>query len=430
MSYNEAIDKIKSLLKFGSRPGLENISKLLSKMGNPQDNLKYIHLAGTNGKGSTSTMISQVFIDANYKTGLFTSPYIIDFCERIKINDEMIEQKDLTDIVEYIFPIVEQMAKNDEIITEFELITAIAFKYFSDKLCDVVVLETGLGGRLDSTNVINTPIVSVITSLSLDHTAVLGDTIEEICKEKCGIIKENGNTVYFRQEKIVDEIIINDCKNKNNLLYFADDIKVEVLKDDINGSKFLYDEHKVNLKLVGEHQIKNATTALKAIEILKENGFNINIDNIKNGLSKAFLPARFEVLSTTPLIILDGSHNPQGLEFFAKSLKKYAKSKKITCIMGMLKDKDSQTSLTYLKDICNTVLTLTINNERTLTSEQLKSYASNYFEKVISFDDNKSCIEYAINLKNNDAIVICGSLYLASELRPLLLEYLNVEKIN
>ncbi len=422
MNYNDAIIKINSLLRFGSRPGLERISKLLNYLGNPQDQLKFVHVAGTNGKGSVCNMVAKVLTESGYKTGLFTSPYIIDFCERIQIDNKMISKDDLSKITNEIFPIVEEMAKNNEIITEFELITAIAFKYFCEQQCDIIVLETGLGGNYDSTNVIKPPLVSAITSISLDHTGVLGDTLEKIASEKSGIIKENSNTVFYSQEECVNNIIVDKCNSVNNNLTFANEINIEILDTSIHGTTFLYNDFEIFMSLIGSHQIKNAKTALGILEVLSNNNFTINIQNIKDGFSSIEIPARLELLSTSPIILLDGAHNPDGLKYLSKTINDYLPNKNIVCIIGMLKDKDSISSLEHIKGLFSKVITLTPDNPRALSASDLKISALPYFDDIVSFDDKLLAIEYALSIcGNDDAIIICGSLYLASQLRDTII---------
>ena len=282
MTYTEALEKIHGLLHFGSRPGLDRILKLLDLIGNPQDKCKFVHVAGTNGKGSVCQMISSVLTEAKYKTGLFISPFITDFRERIQINGEMIPKQKLADIVEYIYPFVEQMAENDEIITEFEFVNAIAFYYYYIEKCDIVVLETGMGGLLDCTNTIPTPLCSVITPIDLDHTAVLGDTIEKITYQKCGIIKKDSNTVIGEQtHKEIEKQIVKDCVEKHNMYHFAEDCKVKVKLSTLDGTIVKYKGKEFTLHLVGLHQISNLKTALTAIEVLNnEHYFGITPTDI------------------------------------------------------------------------------------------------------------------------------------------------------
>lgn len=273
MTYRQAIDKINSLLRFGSRPGLDRITKLLQLLGNPHKGLSCVHVAGTNGKGSVCALLSSVLKNAGYKTGLFISPYVVDFRERIQINGCMIPETQLSEITEQVLPFVEQMATQNEIITEFELITAIAFLYFKRQNCDIVVLETGLGGRFDSTNVIQTPLCSVITSIGLDHTAVLGGTVEEIAFEKSGIIKPYGNTVFYPQQPSVNAVIEKAVTEQKNTLFYADNVPLSPLESTIEGTTLDYGGQRLLLPLIGRHQIKNAKTALQTLQVLQKAGF-------------------------------------------------------------------------------------------------------------------------------------------------------------
>lgn len=425
MTYEQAINEINSLLVFGSRPGLERINALLERLDNPQKKLKFVHVAGTNGKGSTCNIIANILISSGYKTGFFISPFILDFRERIQINGEYISKEDLCHIVQRVMPIVKEMASNGEIITEFELITVIGFLYFAEQGCDVVVLETGLGGRYDATNVIDTPLCSVITSISLDHTAILGDTLEKIASEKCGIIKKDGNTCYFPQELEVNNVIMATAANKNNKIYTATDNPALVENSDINGTYLLYSGVKFHLPLIGKHQVKNACTALCAIGALVDMGYNITTDTIKQGFSNVYMPARLEVLNKKPLIILDGAHNPGGIQALASTIHTYVKTE-VVFVMGMLKDKDATSSLEYLQGLGNTVITLTPNNPRRQTAYELAKKAENFFSEVIPMENYDEAIKKALDLVGSSkAMVICGSLYLASDLRPIILRHLK-----
>lgn len=427
MYYSEAISKINSLMLFGSRPGLDRILELLEMMGNPQDKLKYIHIAGTNGKGSTSKMISSVLISAGYKTGLFISPFIIDFRERMQINGEMISKEELTKCVEETYPLIEELKAKGTIITEFEYITALAFKWYAESNCDIIVLETGMGGTLDSTNVVKDTLVSVIASISYDHTAVLGETLEEIATQKAGIIKQNASTVYFRQGDIADEVITNTAHSLGNTLVYADEIPIEITEQTIEHTKFIYDNKELTIHLIGHHQTKNSRLALGVIEQLKNKySFNISDENLIDGFSKAEMPARLELLCKEPVVLIDGAHNPNGMEALANAIKQYLPNKKIVCIMGMLKDKDSNSSLEYLDGLIDTVITLEPDNPRKQTNIELAEKAVKFFDMVYPFDSFTEAIDKALELAGDDgAVLVCGSLYLASELRPLIVRSLN-----
>lgn len=427
MNYNEALSKINSLLLFGSRPGLDRIMKLLSAMGNPQDKLKYVHIAGTNGKGSTSKMISATLTASGYKTGLFISPYIIEFRERMQIDGNMISESELVSCVEETYPLIEELKSQGIIITEFEYITAIAFKWYAESGCDIVVLETGLGGTLDSTNVVKDTLVSVITSISYDHTAILGNTLEEIASQKGGIIKANSNTVYHRQGSASDTVIADMAEKMHNRLFYADDLLLTVTEQNIHHTKFIYNDTEITIHLIGNHQIKNAKLALNALEALRSYcGFSISNKNIVEGFAKAKMPARLELLCKEPVVLIDGAHNPNGMEALAVAIKQYLANKKIVCIMGMLKDKDSNSSLEYLDGLIDAVITLEPDNPRKQTKEDLAEKAVKFFDIVYPMDSFTGAVEKALDMAgDNGVVLVCGSLYLASQLRPLILRCLK-----
>ncbi|MBW7573778.1 bifunctional folylpolyglutamate synthase/dihydrofolate synthase [Caproiciproducens sp. AGMB10547] len=429
MTYEEALKKIESLLRFGSKPGLDRVQKLLSLLGNPQDKLKFIHVAGTNGKGSTCALVASVLKKSQYKTGLFISPFVTDFCERMQINGEMIGHEELSALVEKIFPLVEQMAANGEIITEFELITALAMEWFAQEQCDVVVLEVGLGGRLDATNVISTPLVSVITSISLDHTAILGDTLAKIAYEKCGIIKDNGVTVcYPGQNPEALAVIRSTAEERKNRLVIADTDSVEVLSMNISGTGLEYRGLLVSLPFIGEHQIKNAVTALAVIEELKKMGYHIADHSIEAGFSSASFPARMEVLSADPLIVLDGAHNPDGTAALAGAVKKYLGNKKIIAIAGMLADKDVSGAVGNFTGLFSRVFTLAPNSPRALDAKALAEKFQSIGANAEPTENADAALAKALSLLNADsALLICGSLYLAGDIRPRVLELLHTK---
>ncbi len=426
MDYGETLNKIHSLNKFGSRPGLERILMLLEMMGNPQDSLKFVHVAGTNGKGSVCQMVSSVLRAANYKTGLFISPYITDFRERIQIDNEPITKEDLCRVVDYVFSLMEKLNSRDIIITEFEFVMAVSFEFYKRQNVDIVVCETGLGGLLDCTNVIKPPVCAVLTRIGLDHTDILGETVEAIATQKCGIIKTGSVVVSDVQPDGATEIIKKICEEKYVDVTFADREKASILKTDLNGTKFKYKGNDYSIKLLGEHQVNNALVALETIEILKNRGFNITEENVKKGLKEAQNPARFEVMSEDPLVILDGAHNADGMSTFSRGVKALCKEKPIL-IMGMLGDKDSKSSLEHIKGMFEYVLTVPINNPRAMTSENMTVLCKNYFENVTTYDSVKTALYDALNLVRDTRrpLCICGSLYLAGEIRPYILESLN-----
>ena len=318
MNYEQALQYIHSLERFGSKPGLERIEALAERLGNPQNHLKIIHIAGTNGKGSTAAFIAEILTEAGYSTGLYTSPFVVRFNERIRLNGQEISDSDLAEYVSRVKAAIDKMLEDGlEHPTEFEVITALSFLYFHERKCDVVVLEVGMGGRFDATNIIPCPLVSVITKIEMDHMAILGDTLSKIAFEKAGIIKKGGYVVTYPQEKSALETIEAVCKEKEATLYYANtkDITDITLKPGL-----LHFRHPdlgiIETPVVGVHQVNNAQVAIKAIEALNMQGFHIGKEEIRNGFKKTSWLGRFELLSRNPDFYIDAAHNPDGIRSF------------------------------------------------------------------------------------------------------------------
>lgn len=427
MTYDQAVKKINSLLRFGIKPGLERVSKLLEYLGNPQKELRFVHVAGTNGKGTTCTLMASALRQAGYRTGLFTSPYVIAFRERFQINGEMIPEQTLAALLDEILPVVEQMAENEEVITEFELITALALLWFARSRCDVVVLEVGLGGRFDATNVIPTPLVSVIASISLDHTAILGDTLEQIAFEKAGILKQGGVTVlYPDQQPEVLQVIRRVAQERNNRLVLPDFSQLEELGTDIHGTRLRYKGMALKLPFIGAHQMKNAATAWEAIQVLRERGLTISDPAVQQGFAAAAMPARMEVLSERPLVLLDGGHNPGCAGALRQVMETYLSERKIVAIVGMMADKDSRTALSLVAPSFAEVLTVRPENPRALSAEELAEEARTFCARVKPMGDMEAAFRLALGQAGEEgAVVICGSFFLAGEIRPIALKVLR-----
>ena len=424
MNYIEAVKYIHSLLKFGIRPGLNGMDALLHFLGNPHKDLKYVHVAGTNGKGSTSTAISNVLTDVGYSVGLYTSPYVTDFLERIQFCGKPIDKSVFAHNVEKVKAAVEELEKQEIIITEFEALTASAFLCYKELQCDIVVLEVGLGGRLDATNVIPTPLVNVITSLSIDHSAILGNTIEEIAFEKCGTIKENGNVICsFGQPEGAIKIIKKTVEEKNNTLVIPCESDIKINKSDIFGTDFIYKDKAYFVKMPGVHQVKNMTCVIEACNILKKI-FNIPDENIKNGISKTILPARVEIISKKPLVILDGGHNEDGAKAFYNAVLPELENKtKVIVIAGMMADKAVEDSLKPLMLKTDIFFAVTPENPRAMKAQDLAGIAGKYSKQVFAVEKIKAAVKTAFSLTNEDtALLVVGSLYLAGEIRETLLE--------
>ena len=423
MNCNDAIEYIHSLEKFGIRPGMERIRALCDALGNPQDNLKVIHVAGTNGKGSTSTMISNILRKSGYNVGLFISPYVSDFRERIQFNGNMIEKKELTECVETVKEIIDELSQNGIQPTEFEALTATAFLYYERKNCDFVVLEVGLGGRLDSTNIINAPYVSVLTSISYDHTAILGETIEEIAAEKCGIIKFGAETVVypFQNDKAM-QVIKNTCEAKCNSLRIPDIDLLSVGDEKLDGTDVTYDGISYNLPLAGKHMIYNSITAVEAVRSLGRFNINISDEAIKNGIESSVMPARMELIKKKPVIILDGGHNEGCANALSDYIRKHIADKRIVMVSSMMADKDYESYLRTVLPFADTFIATKADVPRALSSEELMKTASAYCCKCFDISEPEKAIKAAINITQpDDSLIICGSFYLAGEIRDYLL---------
>lgn len=424
MSYQESLDRVNSLLKFGMKPGLERVRELLSRLGNPQDGLRFIHVAGTNGKGSVCTMLSCILRQAGCKTGLFTSPYVVDFRERMQINGKMIPCDELERHVDKVMAVVDEMAAEGLIVTEFEVVTAIAIHWFADKKCDVVVLEVGLGGRYDATNVIGTPLVSVICSISLDHTAILGDTIEQIAFEKCGIIKHGGVTVtYPNQTEEALCVIMRRAAEEENTLLMGNMNAVEIDHEDIFGTSICYGGMNIRIPFAGRHQIANAVTVIETAKVLGRSGLPVRDEHMIAGIASASIPARMELLCYQPLVILDGAHNADGSAVLAQSIRSYLPDKKINAIFGMMSDKDYRTSASLIAPLCRKIITVTPTNPRALPAEDLAKVVKAWCDDVTAAQSLKKALSCALEqLDRDDVLLICGSLYLAGDMREMTLQ--------
>lgn len=310
MNYEEACSVLKGTSALGSRPGLESVSRLCALLGDPQDKLNIIHVAGTNGKGSTCAIISEVLRAAGYKTGLYLSPHLEDYRDSFFLGGKSISKQAFAKTLSETWEKAEALTEEGVLVTEFEILTACAFLWFLNEKCDFVILETGMGGRLDATNIIKDPLASIITAISIDHTAFLGDTTDKIAREKCGIIKHGGVTVtYPLQESSVMEIIEETAKEKHNKFTVPDMEKLEIVNSSLNGTRFIYRGDEYFVTLTGLHQVLNSLTVIETAALLRERGIAVSAEAVKEGIRRAYLPARQEVLCKVPLIILDGPHN-------------------------------------------------------------------------------------------------------------------------
>lgn len=428
MNYNEALQFIHESHKFGMRLGLDNIKKLLELLGDPQNNLKIIHVAGTNGKGSTCSFISSILKESGYKVGLYTSPFLETFTERIRVNGENISEEEVGKIVSLIKEKIEIMVSEGySYPTEFEIVTAMAFYYYNQEKVDFVALEVGLGGRYDATNVIDKPVVSAITSISLDHTGILGDTLGKIAFEKGGIIKENCPTIVYPQQEEASEVIKNICAEKKSKYIECDFKNIEIKSSNINSQiyncningKELRD---LEIKLIGDHQIKNSIVALNVIEYLNDIKItNISEENIRKGLLETKWPGRIEKISENPMFIIDGAHNEEGAKSLANSIDKYFENKNKILVIGMLEDKDIDSVLDLLIPKFNEVITTTPDNPRAIDANKLKEKIERYNIEVTCKPNIKEAVDYALEISNKDDVIIsAGSLYMIGNVRTII----------
>ncbi len=369
MTYEEAIAYIHSVSWKGSRPGLARIKKLLDGLGNPQNGLRFVHIAGTNGKGSVSAMTESVLRAAGYRTGLFVSPYIRFFEERIVCCGEMIAKDDLSRLCAKVRAVADTM---EDAPTEFELITAIGFLYFAEQKCDVVVLETGLGGRLDATNVIKDPLLTVITGIALDHTAILGDTVEKIAAEKAGIIKSGAPMLYGGRDLAARRVIEGAARKAGVPFVASADIPLSVREMTLSGTRVDFGAWKnVYIPLLGVYQPQNLATVLSAVDLLRTLGVFVSDEALRAGLSRVVWHGRFEKLSEDPLIFSDGAHNPEGIAAATESIKHYFGGEKVILLCGVMADKAYTQMVGTLAPVAWEVYTLTPENPRALSAADL-----------------------------------------------------------
>ncbi len=416
MTYNEALEYIHSINWTFTKPGLERIGELCERLGNPQKELKFVHVAGTNGKGSFCTMLDSILREAGYKTGLFTSPYIKEFGERIRYCGNNISDNELAEITEYIKPIADAMQDKP---TEFELITAIGLEYFRRKKCDIVILEAGMGGRLDSTNIIESSVLSVITGIALDHTAYLGDTVEKIAAEKAGIVKSGGTVLFGGESESAAEVIEKKAHEMGARYKNVDRSTLSIVSSELSATVFDYNgREKLELSLLGLYQPKNAATVLDAVDMLRENGYVIPEDAVRSGLKSARWQARFEIISREPLIIFDGAHNPEGIEVAVDSIKHYFGDKKVCVLTGVMRDKDYVYIASKLSEIADSAVVITPDNPRALDASEYARVLLSNGVSAKAYNTVKEALSSGKRLADNSdtALVCLGSLYMYGEI--------------
>lgn len=426
MKYEEAMKYITEVGNFGSNYGLERTYKLIEHLGNPERDLKLIHIAGTNGKGSTTSMITEILMGEGYKVGMYTSPFIEEFEERIQINRNNIPKESLAILMDEIKVAVDKVIEAGyNHPTEFEIITVLMLLYFKKENIDFGVIEVGLGGTLDSTNVIK-PIIQVITSISFDHTNLLGNTLEKIAREKAGIIKKGIPTVIYPQQEEVLKVIKNKCFEMDSELYIAnnENLKFENIVNLDKPYQLLKYNNEIDilLPLLGEHQIINLSVAMQAIEVLNnKNIIDISIANIVKSIKNVSWKGRLEVLSNNPYVVIDGAHNIQGIKTLSRNIKKYFKYENLYLILGILADKDVEEMIKIITPMAKKVYSVTPNSIRGELAESLKDEVSKFNKNCKAFDKYEEAYLEALNdASEKDLILASGSLYMIGDMRKII----------
>ncbi|MBQ3702752.1 MAG: bifunctional folylpolyglutamate synthase/dihydrofolate synthase [Oscillospiraceae bacterium] len=422
MDYQEALAYLNNVEFFGSKPGLERVGALLETLGSPQKGMKFVHIAGTNGKGSCAAMAASILKAAGYKTGLYTSPYLYRFNERMQINGKQIPDEKLAEIVTRLKPAAEAMEDHP---TVFELMTAAALLWYREEACDIVVLEVGLGGRFDATNIIDAPEAAVIMNIGLDHTEILGDTLEQIAFEKAGIIKPGTEAVLYQQGEGVTDVVRRRCEELGVALHIADFSQIQLEFDSIYGQSFTYKGNPYALPLLGAHQLKNAATVLELVEVLRARGWKLEQSDVEHGLYAVHWPGRFELLSEEPLFIVDGGHNPQCAQTVRDNLLRYFPDKRRILLLGVLADKDYPELTAILNEVADEYICITpLSPKRALPAKELANFLNRYNKPVAVCDTIRDGVSLALD-RSDDKSVVCavGSLYSVGEIRACFERY-------
>lgn len=427
MNYEQARAYLDQISKEGSVLGLDNMRELLKRLGNPQDSLKFVHISGTNGKGSVLAYLSTILTEAGYRTGRYISPVLFSYREKIQVNERYIGREDLARLTETVKNAAEDMQKcgvgNPTI---FEVETALAFLYFVQEKCDLVVLETGLGGALDATNVITTPVIEVIASVSMDHMEFLGNTLEKITLQKAGIIKPHTAVVSAHQAPEAMKVIKEVCGQRGCSLQTVDPEEIRDVSCRSEEQSFSYKQwENIKISLMGSYQIKNAALALEACEALNRSGCHISRASVYKGMKRAAWRGRFTLISREPIIIMDGAHNPAAAEELVRSLRLYYPDKKYTYIFGMFRDKDYQKVIQLTAPLAEKIITVAApGNPRALPAEDLKKAVAEVNSHVTSADSLRTAVNQAMErLDTEEMIVIFGSLSFLAEAETAVKRY-------
>ena len=416
MTYEEALSYIHSICWKGSKLGLDRTRELLGKLDDPQKELKFIHIAGTNGKGSTAAMLSSILEEAGYRVGLYTSPFINRFNERMQVNHQPIPDEELAALTEYVRPHADAMADSP---TEFELITALAMVWFARQKCDIVVLEVGMGGELDSTNIIDVPEAAVIAAMGLDHVKELGPTMADIARAKAGIIKEGGRVVSYGGNPEADEVIAAVCRARNASLCQPDFSAIVPGDFSLEGQTFSYKGWcGLRIPLVGAYQMNNAAVVLETVEVLRQRGWSVSDEAVRKGLADTRWPARFEVLRRDPVFIVDGGHNPHGIRATAESLRRLFPGRKITFVTGVMADKDVEHILGLIVPLADQFFTVRPDNPRAMDAGELAARIEAMGAKATACASVQDGVDRAIQAEGPHGVACAlGSLYMSGEVR-------------
>lgn len=426
MNEKETMEYIEELKKYGSVPGLANIRNLCEKLGHPERELSFIHIAGTNGKGSTLAFLSEILKCAGYKVGKYVSPTIFDYRERIQVNDRMISKRALAQGMTLCREICEELvAEGQPHPTAFEIETALAFWYFREQKCKIVVLETGLGGEMDATNIVTNTLAEVFTSISLDHMGILGSSLAEIAAVKAGIMKKGSAAVTTTQDPEVMEILKFRAEKEGIPLVEASPLQARQVKSSLNGQTFSYGEFsKVQISLLGRYQIQNAVLALETVRVLRGktlHGHAISIPDkaVMQGMKNAVWPGRFQIVAKKPFFIADGAHNRDGAAQLAESLRYYFLQKRLIFIMGILRDKEQEEIVKATVPLADQVFTISTKGPRGFSAIELAEICSRYKTGVTAADGIREALELAyLMASQEDVIVAFGSLSFLGELLP------------
>ncbi|MCC5890894.1 MAG: bifunctional folylpolyglutamate synthase/dihydrofolate synthase [Alkalibacterium sp.] len=422
MNMTDVIKLVNTNRGTGKKESLSRMSLLMKKLGNPQESLKYVHVAGTNGKGSTSAFLASILNESDIRVGVYTSPHLERINERIQINGSEITDEEFIRLTEAVAPLVEEVERElDEVLYSFEILTAVALAYFSEHNCELVILEAGIGGRLDATNIIETPLAAIITSIGLDHMKVLGESKEQIALEKAGIIKHNGVVIFPEMSPSIDDIVLKKARSEKAVpvqIRQSDILNVRLSEDD---SVFDYKDLKnISIQLLGRHQISNAVLAIETARILRGKGYTIEASAVKNGLMKAKWPGRMEKISEEPTVIIDGAHNPEGIEHLKNNLLRLFPDDKLIFVVGMMKDKAYMEMIRTVFPQAKKILAVSPDPYRGFDAEETAQKIVSEGIPAKAFESVESVIN---NLKtsaqSDDKIVVFGSLYLIGEFRTI-----------